>query len=200
MSRNVLRRRALMLVWIGELWNVVEATVALWSAVNIGSAVLLAYGLDSLIELFAGAVLIWRLGGAWQDDEDVVDRRALRLVGITFFLLAAFILLQSSAMLLGWLPRPDVSVRGIVLVLVSAVLMTVLYWGKMRLARQLQSRALRAEAKESLMCDLQDVVILVGLGLNTLMGWWWADPLAALALIPFLLKEGWESVVPDEDE
>jgi divalent metal cation (Fe/Co/Zn/Cd) transporter len=200
MSRNVLRRRALTLVWIGELWNVVEATVALWSAVSIGSAVLLAYGLDSLIELFAGAVLIWRLGGAWQDDEDVVDRRALRLVGITFFLLAAFILLQSSAMLLGWLPRPDVSVRGIVLVLVSAVLMTVLYWGKMRLARQLQSRALRAEAKESLMCDLQDVVILVGLGLNTLMGWWWADPLAALALIPFLLKEGWESVVPDEDE
>jgi divalent metal cation (Fe/Co/Zn/Cd) transporter len=200
MSRNDLRRRALTLVWIGELWNVVEAAVALWSAVSLGSAVLMAYGLDSLIELFAGAVLIWRLGGAWQDDEDVVDRRALRLVGITFFLLAAIILLQSSAMLLGWLPRPDVSVSGIVLVLVSAVLMTVLYWGKMRVARQLQSRALRAEAKESLMCDLQDVVILVGLGLNTLMGWWWADPLAALALIPFLLKEGWESVVPDEDE
>lgn len=77
-------------------------------------------------------MLIWRLGGEWQEDEAVVDRRALRLLGITFFLLAAFILLQSSAMLLEWLPRPAVSFRGIVLVLVSAVLMTVFYWGKMR--------------------------------------------------------------------
>ena len=197
-QREALRRRALRLVWIGELWNVLEAGVALWSGLAAGSIALLAFGLDSLIELFAGGVLIWRLGKEWRGEQgEKAERKALRLVGATFFLLAGYILLQASATLLGWLAEPRESTVGIVLVVASALVMTVLYFGKTSIAKKLSSPALRAEAVESLVCDLQDLTLLVGLGANALWGWWWADPLAALALIPFLLREGWEAVKGD---
>jgi len=198
-DRDGLRRRALLLVWMGEAWNLLEAGVALWSAVSSASVALLAYGLDSLIEIFAGLVLIWRLGREWKRaDEEAAERRALRLVGFTFFLLAAYVLVQSSVTLVGWLPEPRQSLVGIVLVLASAVVMSVLFWWKSRIAERLGSRALRAEAVESLICDLQDLTVLLGLGLNVAVGWWWADPVAAIALIPFLLWEGWEAVFREE--
>ena len=192
-ARNDLRRKALILVWIGFLWNFLEAGIALWSALTASSVALFAFGLDSIIEIFAGAVLIWRLNlGAGQEEDDA-ESKALKLVGVTFFLLAAFVAFQSYATLTGLLIEPQESPVGIVLVLASALMMSVLYFGKTRLAKQLGSRALRAEAVESLMCDLQDLTVLAGLGLNALFGWWWADPVAALFLIPFFLKEGWKS-------
>ncbi len=120
-------------------------------------------------------------------------------MGITFFLLVAYILGQSVATLVGWFPEPRESLIGIALVIASAFVMTVLFWAKSRIAKKLGSRALRAEALESLMCDLQDLTVLLGLGLNALLGWWWADPVAALVLIPFLLKEGWEAIFPEHD-
>ncbi|UCC33895.1 MAG: cation transporter [Candidatus Bathyarchaeota archaeon] len=193
-DRAALKRRALLLVWVGEVWNVLEAGVALWSAVNAASMVLLAFGLDSLIEIFAGAVLIWRLSGERERGEDEAERRALKILGITFFMLAAYISVQSTVALLGWVSEPRKSLTGIILVIASALVMTLLYLGKSRLAKRLGSRALRAEAIESLVCDLQDLTVLVGLGLNTLFGWWWADPVAALVLVPLLLREGWEAV------
>lgn len=190
-----LKLRALLLVSIGEAWNVLEAGVALWSAIVASSVALLAYGLDSLIEIFAGAVLIWRLGGEWKGaDEEAAEKRALKLVGATFFLLAAYITIQSLATLLGLVAKPQESQIGILLVIASAIVMTALFWAKNRLAKGLGSRALRAEAIQSLMCDLQDLTVLLGLGLNAVSGWWWADPLAALALVPFMLKEGWEAI------
>ena len=196
-----LRRKALLLVWIGEGWNVVEAGVALWSGVSASSAALVAFGLDSLIELFAGGVLIWHLSKEWnQGDAAMEDRRAERLVGITFLLLSVYILIQSSGILLGWFPEPRVSFVGITLAVVSAAVMLVLYFGKMDVAKKLGSRALRAEAVESLFCDLQDLTLLIGLGLNALLGWWWADPVAALVLVPFLLREGWEAFFEQEEE
>jgi divalent metal cation (Fe/Co/Zn/Cd) transporter len=177
-------------------WNVVEAAVALWSGAVAGSAALIAFGLDSFIELFAGLVLVWRLSRQWKhaEEEEEAEGKALRLVGLSFFLLAAYILAQSGATLAGWLPEPRPSTVGIALVVASALVMTVLYFLKMGIAGKLGSRSLRAEAMESLMCDLQDLTLLVGLGLNALWGWWWADPLAALALLPLILKEGWEGV------
>ena len=168
--------------------------------VRAGSVALIAFGLDSLVELFAGGVLIWQLSREWNEEEETsAELRAQRLVGATFFLLAAFILLQSLATLLGWFSEPRESLVGIGLVAASAAIMTVLYFGKTGIARALNSKALRAEAVESLMCDLQDLTLLVGLGLNALWGWWWADPVAALALIPFFLKEGWENVSGQEE-
>jgi len=193
-AMRTLRRRALVLVWAGELWNLLEMAVALWAGVAASSVALVAFGLDSIVELFAGAVLIRHLSREWEKSEnDGREAKALRLVGITFFLLTAFIVFQSTATLSGWLPRPQESPIGIALVIASAAVMFLLYLGKMPIAKKLESRALRAEAIESLVCDLQDLTVLVGLGLNALFGWWWADPIAALALIPFLVNEGREA-------
>jgi len=188
-----LKKKALVLVWIGEVWNIFEATVAIWAALFVGSVALLAFGLDSLIELFAGAVLIWRFWKEKKYKESEKEKTALRLIGATFFLLSAFILFQSIATLLGYFAPPKESIVGILITVSSAILMTVLFLYKSRIAKRIGSRALRAEAYQSLVCDLQDLVVLVGLGLNGLFGWWWADPLMALALVPFLIKEGLES-------
>ena len=189
-----LRKRALVLIGIGEIWNVFEAIVALWSALAVTSVALLAYGLDSVIEIFTGAVLLWRFWGEREDKEQVFEHKAVRLIGVTFFILSTLIVFQSMATFLGWFTRPQESLSGILLTISSAVIMTILFFYKSKLAVQLGSRALRAEAYESLFCDLQDVVVLSGLSLNRVFGWWWADPFMALILIPFLLKEGWESI------
>lgn len=196
-----LRRTALALVTAGLLWNVAEAGVALWAGAQAGSVALLAFGLDSVVELLAGGVLVWRLKTRLDESAaEAAERRAQRLLGLSFFLLAAYIVLHSGANLLGWLPEPQPSLVGIALVVASAVVMSGLYVGKMRIAARVQSRSLRAEAMETLFCDLQDLTILVGLALNGLLAWWWADPVAALFLVPFFLKEGRENLAGHEDE
>lgn len=195
LESDTLRRTALLLVLAGLLWNLVEAVVAFWAGVQAGSVAILAFGLDSIVELLAGGVLVWRLRTERDEEEaEVAERRAQRLVGFTFFLLALYVVLHSGANLLGWLPEPQPSLAGVGIVVASAAVMAVLYVGKMRVATRMQSRALRAEAMESLFCDLQDLTILVGLGLNTLFSWWWADPVAALVLVPFFIKEGRENL------
>ena len=192
-SDSNLHKKALVLVWIGEIWNVFEATIAIWAALIAGSVALWAFGLDSLIELFAGGVMIWHFWKERENKESDTEKTALKLIGITFFLLAAFIVFQSIATLLGYFAPPKESIVGILITISSAILMTFLFFYKSRIAKQIGSRALRAEAYQSLICDLQDLVVLVGLGLNSLLGWWWADPVMALALVPFLIKEGLES-------
>jgi len=197
LKTNSLRKQALILVWIGESWNILEAGVALWAALLSSSVALLAFGLDSLIELFAGAVLIWRFSKE-ASDESSAERKALRLVGVTFFLLSSFILFQSFATLLGYSGEPQQSLPGMLIAVLSALVMTILFVFKKGIAQKLSSRALRAEAYESLMCDLQDLVVIAGLGLNILLGWWWADPVMALTLVPFLVREGLESFKKEE--
>ncbi len=185
-----------MLVWAGEIWNGLEAGVGLWAGIYASSVALTAFAFDSFIEVFAGLVLILRLRREWKhvEQEQAAERRAQRLVGATFFLLSGYIAAYSSATLLGWFVEPKESLVGILIVVASALVMTFLFWKKSRIAAELGSRALRAEAVESLVCDLQDLTILVGLGFNAWLGWWWADPVAALGLIPFLLKEGREAL------
>ena len=189
-----LRRTALILVLAGLLWNLLEAGIALWAGVQSGSVAILAFGLDSIVELLAGGVLVWRLRRERDEiDAEDAERKAQRLLGTSFFLLALYVALHSVANLAGWLPQPEPSIVGVGIVVASAVVMAGLYMGKMRIATQMQSRALRAEAMETLFCDLQDLSILVGLGLNSLFSWWWADPVAALVLVPFFIKEGREN-------
>ena len=195
-----LRRAALVLVIAGLLWNLVEAGVALWAGIQAGSVALLAFSLDSIVELFAGGVLVARLRLERDgEEEEAAERRAQTLVGLSFYLLAAYIALHSGASLVGWLPQPQPSLAGVGIVVASAVVMGGLYVGKMRIAARMQSRSLRAEAMESLFCDLQDMTILIGLGFNALFSWWWADPVFALFLIPFLVKEGRENLSGHED-
>ena len=198
---DTLRRTALLLVWVGLVWNAAEAVVAFWAGALAGSVALLAFGGDSVIELFAGGVLVWRLTRERHDAaESAAEGKAQQLVGITFFLLAGYVFVHSGASLLGLLPRPEPSLAGVGIAVASAVVMTGLYLAKMRIAARMQSRSLRAEAVESLFCDLQDLAVLVGLGFNFLLSWWWADPVACLILIPFFIKEGREHLFGDEDE
>ena len=194
-----LRRTALALVTATLLWNLGEAVVALWAGLGAGSVSLLAFGLDSIVELFAGGILLWRLTVSGDGEgEEAAERKARKLVGLSFFFLAAYVVLHSGSSLVGWLPEPKPSLVGIVLVVASAMVMSGLYVAKMRVAIRIQSRALRAEALESLFCDLQDVAVLVGLGLNALLAWWWADPVAALVIVPLLVKEGLENISGEE--
>lgn len=192
LESGTLRKTALVLVVSGLLWNVLEGGVALWAAAQTSSVALLAYGLDSVIEIAAGGVLVWRLRAGVEESE-AAEKRAQRLLALSFFLLAAYIAVHSLINLLGFFPEPEPSLVGIVLVVASAVVMSALYVGKMRIATRMQSWSLRAEALESLFCDLQDVTILIGLGLNILLSWWWADPVVALFLVPFFVKEGLEN-------
>ena len=191
----------MLLVFAGLLWNLVEAGVAFWAGFQAGSVAILAFGLDSVVELGAGGVLVWRLTTERDEsDAEAAERRAQRLVGISFFFLAAYVVLHSGASLVGWLPQPEPSIWGVGIVVASALVMAVLYVAKMHAASRMQSRALRAEAMETLFCDLQDLAILVGLGLHSLFSWWWADPVAALVLVPFFLKEGMENFLGHEEE
>lgn len=195
-NRKTLIKKAMVLVWIGELWNVVEAVIALNAGATAGSIALLAFGFKSIIELFLGGILIWQLRREWgaSEGEVVGEKKALKLLGIAFFILVFYVFAQSSAALLGWLKEPEGSITGIFLVLSSAAIMALLYFGKTRIAKLLKSRSLQKEAVATLACDLQDMTVLVGLGLNALFGWWWADPATALLLIPFLIREGREAL------
>ena len=198
---DTLRRTALILVSVGLVWNFAEAGVAFWAGAKAGSVVLIAFGADSVIELFAGGVLVWRFTREQNGpDDEAAENKARKLVGFTFFLLAAYVTVHSGSSLVGWLPKPQPSLIGVGIAVASAVVMSGLYVAKMRVAARMQSRSLRAEAIESLFCDLQDLAILVGLGFNVLLAWWWADPVAALILVPFFIKEGWENFFGDEDE
>lgn len=190
-------RIALGLV-IGTLcYNVIEAAVALWSGTQAGSIALFGFGLDSVIETVAASVLLWRLWhgvrGASTEQLADMDRRVYRVVGVTFVVLAVYIVLQSAWTLIARM-QPEESTVGIALAIASVIVMPLVSVGKIRAARKLNSSALLAEAKETLACSLLSLALLLGLLLNSTLGWWWADPVAALLMVPWIAKEGIEGL------
>lgn len=188
---SALRRRAVRLEYLTIGWNVTEALVALAAGYLAGSIALVGFGLDSVIETVSGATLLWRLR-QHGDLEQVAESRALRIVGLTFFGLAAFVGYESASDL--WFRRqPEQSLVGMVLAAVSLVVMPLLGRAKRRLATRLGSRALAADGMETLLCAYLSFTLLLGLGLNAWLGWWWADPVAALAMVGFMLREGREA-------
>ena len=196
-DRSIWTRRALRLVRVTAGYNVVEAAVALGSGVAARSIALVGFGLDSVIECVAALALLWRLSLAAQGAAAVrvehAERRVLRIVGATFLLLAAYVLAQSAWTL--WArSAPAESRVGIALAAVSLVVMPLVSWGKLRAADALGSAALRAEAKETLACSYLSLTLLVGLVANAAAGWWWADPGAALLMVPWLVREGLEGL------
>jgi divalent metal cation (Fe/Co/Zn/Cd) transporter len=177
-------------------WNTIEAVVAIGAGWLAGSIALVGFGLDSIIEVTAASVLIWRLRceiTCRHDTHARAEQRALRVVGITFFLLAAYVTYEASTML--WhREAPQISIAGLVLAVLSASAMPFLGLRKRHVARHLGSKALAADAMETLICACLSVTLLIGLGLNAWLGWWWADPVAALAMLPLILKEGREAL------
>jgi len=190
-------RVALWLVLGTMAYNLVEAGLALWSGLDARSVVLVGFGLDSVIECAAAAVLLWRLRlerrGVAGAALEAAEHRVHRFVGITFFALAAYVVGQAVLTLTGG-EAPAESRLGIVLALASLIVMPLVAWGKLRAAAEIGSAALRAEARETLACSYLSFTLLLGLGAHALFGWWWADPLAALAMVPWLIREGREGV------
>jgi len=193
-------RRALLLVKLTVGYNAVEAAVALVAGLGAHSIALVGFGFDSVIELAAGLAVLLRMraevaGGA-HDTVERAERRVRRFVGWTFVLLAGYVTLEAGLGL--W--RHDVpgeSALGLALALVSLLAMPLLAWGKARAAGALGSRALAAEARETLACAYLSGCLVLGLGLHAAVGWWWADPVAALAMVPWLLHEAREAMEDD---
>ena len=190
-------RTALWLVGATLAYNIVEAVVALWSGAEAESIALLGFGFDSVIECAAAIVLFWRLWtearGASAEVVEATERTVRRFVGITFLVLALYVLLQAGWTL--WFrEQPGESTIGIVLACASLIIMPLVSWGKFRAAKKIGSAALRAEAKETLACSYLSFTLLLGLLANSLLGWWWADPIAALLMVPWLVREGIEGI------
>jgi divalent metal cation (Fe/Co/Zn/Cd) transporter len=189
-------KKALLSEYFTVGWNVIEGIVAIASGVMVGSIALIGFGLDSYIEVASGLVLIWRLrkhGFRDEDEEEAAERKAIVFVGATFFLLAVYVLYESGKKLY-FQERPEESLVGIILAIVSLIVMPLLALYKKKIAAEINSRALRADALETLACSYLSVTLLLGLGANAIFGWWWADPVAALAMVYFLIKEGSEAV------
>ena len=200
-QRDRWARIGLWLVGGTLAYNVVEAGLALWFGASADSVALLGFGLDSAIECAAASVLLWRLSlearGAAEADLERAEHRVHRFVGVTFLCLAVYVTVQASLTLLR-AQIPEESIPGIVLAGASLVVMPLVSWGKLRAAREIPSAALRAEAKETLACSYLSFTLLLGLVANAAAGWWWADPVAALAMVPWLLHEGVEGLGGEE--
>ncbi len=203
-TRAALLQRGLRLEYLTIGWNVLEGVVAVGAGLASGSIALVAFGVDSVVETISGVVLVWRLraeASGRLDDEAVerVERRAERLVGVSFLLLAAYVAFESVRTLLA-AEAPDASPLGIVLTSVSIVVMLWLARAKLATGRALGSRALIADSRQTRACWYLSAVALVGLGLNALLGWWWADPVAALVIAGLLLREAREALSGEDDD
>jgi divalent metal cation (Fe/Co/Zn/Cd) transporter len=188
----VLRGRRLEYFTIG--WNALEGLVAVVAGAIAGSISLVGFGIDSFIEVTSGSVLLWRMSvDAEVHRRELNERRALRIVGVCFLLLAAYIAYESALDL--WSRRaPEHSIPGIVLACVSLVVMPVLSRAKRKVGRALGSAAMHADAKQTEFCTYLSAILLAGLLVNTLFGLWWADPVAALIMVPIIAKEGIEGL------
>lgn len=179
------------------IWMSIEAAVALTTGFATRSVSLEGFGIDSIIELIAGGTLLWRLlvesRGGSEERVERAERRAAWLTAIGLFMLASYIV-ASSAWTLFIRARPESSWWGVGLALAAAVMMPLLWQGKLRVAKRIGSAALKADAACSVTCAYMSLTLLVGLLLNAVFGWWWADPLAALALVYFIVREGREAL------
>lgn len=187
-------------VWIEVVtivWMVIEASVALIVGVATRSVSLQGFGADSIIELIAGGILLWRLlveqrGGSLERIEQA-ERRASWVTAISLFALAVYIVADSAFAFITK-TQPEASWWGVGLAVAAAIIMPLLWQGKLRVAKRIGSAALKADAACSVTCAYMSLALLVGLLLNRLFGWWWADPLAALVIVYFLLQEGREAL------
>jgi divalent metal cation (Fe/Co/Zn/Cd) transporter len=186
--QQALRRRGLLLEYGTITWNVLEAIVAVWAGLVANSIALIGFGLDSLIEVSAAGVVVWEFRGIG----DERTRRALRIIAVSFFVLASYVVVEALRDLVVG-SEAEESLPGIVLAAASLVVMPSLALAKRRTGRSLNSRTLMADATETLLCSYLSAVLLLGLILNATVGWWWADPLAALGIAYLAVREGLEA-------
>jgi divalent metal cation (Fe/Co/Zn/Cd) transporter len=192
-DRHSQLHRGLRLEYFSVTYNVIEAVVGMILGVAAGSVALVGFALDSVVEASSASILVWRLhaeahGGRTAED---VERRAIRLVAWAFFALSAYIGIQATFDLITR-ARPEASIPGIGLAIASIAIMPILAWRKRVVARILDSRALQADSSQTTLCTYLSFFLLFGLVANATLGWWWADPVAGLAIAAFAAKEGHE--------
>lgn len=190
-NRTALVKRGRLLEYFTIGWNMLEAVIAVGSGLIAGSVALVSFGIDSLIESSSGATLLWRLRDGDKGEER--EKFALRLVGVSFLLLAAYVAFDAIKGLINC-ELPEKSYVGIGLAILSLIVMPLLARAKRRVALQINSRALAADSRQTDICAYLSAILLAGLVLNALFGWWWADPVAALVMIPIIAKEGIEAL------
>ncbi len=195
--RITLHRRALWLEYITVGWNAVEAAVAIGAGMIAGSVALIGFGADSTIEVVSAVGLLWRLRRAGPhatvSEEGSAERRALYVVAITFFLLALYITWEAVTSLISR-AEPLTSPVGIILAVLSLAVMPTLAIVKQRVGKEMGSRALVADSKETWVCSYLSLTLLLGIGAYAVVGWWWADPVGALAMLPVIIWQGWETL------
>ena len=191
-DRASVARRGRRLEYFTIAWNVAEGAIAIIAGAVAGSISLVGFGIDSLIEVTSGAALLWRMtADADAQRREAIERRSLKIVGWCFVLLAAYIAYEAAETL--WRHKaPERSLVGIVLAIVSLAAMPLLSRAKRKVAAALDSTAMKADARQTDFCFYLSVILLAGLLLNALLGWWWADPVAALVMAPIIANEGRE--------
>jgi divalent metal cation (Fe/Co/Zn/Cd) transporter len=203
LTRRHLLRQGLWLVAFTIVYNILEGIVAIVAGWLAGSVALVGFGLDSTIETLSAVVVFIRLYGEYRgkspDGQLITERNAEKFVGGTLFALCGYILFHSVSLLARQEP-PGESLVGIVLAGLSLVIMPILAMAKRRTGRALGSRALIADSVETLVCTYLSFTLLLGLGLHTLLGWWWADPVAALIMVPFIFREAREAWSGEDDD
>ena len=201
--QELLHLRALHLEWFTVAWNVLEAGVAISAGLIAGSQALFGFGADSLIETGSATALLWRLyklgPQASRAERSKVEKPTLFAVAVTFFLLATYIVLESGRAIL-MQKQPDTSLTGLILAVLSLLVMPVLAYKKQKIGKELGSKALQADAKETWVCSWLSLALLGGTGCYLLLGWWWTDPIAALAMVPVILWQGWLTFLEAKEE
>jgi divalent metal cation (Fe/Co/Zn/Cd) transporter len=190
-ERDRLVGRARLLAWLGIGWHAVEAAIAVIAGLAAGSIALIGFGADSVVESVAGLILIWRFA-ADRAGSDAAELRAQRLIGASFFLIAAYVGVEATRTLVV-ADHPEASWVGIGLAAVTLVTMPLLASAKARVGERLGSSATKSEGRQNLLCAYLSAGLFVGLGANALVGWWWADPAAALLIAAVAIHEGREA-------
>lgn len=187
-SQDRLLRRARLLAWLTIAWNLAEGVVAIAAGVAAGSLALVGFGLDSFVEVFAGGVVLWQLVGGGEDRE----RAALRLIALSFFALAAYVVAEAARDLVVSTEAGESPV-GIGLAALSLLVMPALAWAKRRTGGAMGSAVVVADATETALCSYLSAILLAGLALHAAVGWWWADTVAALGIAAMAVGEGRET-------
>jgi divalent metal cation (Fe/Co/Zn/Cd) transporter len=188
-ENQTLLRRGLLLEYATLGWNVVGTVVIIAAAIEARSVALAGFGLDSLIEIFASVIVVWQLKGSADRDR---ERTALRLISFAFFALVVYVLAQ-SAYTLATGQRPAPSIGGLVWLAVTVIAMLLLAWGKHVTGHRLNNLVLMTEARVTLVDAYLAAAVLVGVGLNAALGWWWADPLSGLVIVYYGFREATEA-------
>jgi divalent metal cation (Fe/Co/Zn/Cd) transporter len=192
-SRDDLLRRGRLLEYFTIGYNSLEGVIAVARGLLAGSIALVGFGFDSAIEVISGAALLWRLRHRDEAATEKAEKIALRIVGVSFLLLAAYVTFDAAKAL--WLREaPEESLPGIALAAISLIVMPLLVRAKRRVARAINSNALMADSMQTALCTWLSAILLGGLALNAAFGWWWADPVAALVMVPIIANEGIEAV------